>query len=127
MSGLIRELKVDSKLLPKETVQRASKYIVLTGNDRVDYNSIVELELLRKVLNDGVSNDVGKYNLCESFKTRLQWQIDGRNLQNFLELRTNKDALWEIRDLAYAIYDNLPEEHKYLYTDYLYKEKEWKD
>ena len=67
----------------------------------------------------GVSNDKLKYMLPEAFKTRLQWQIDGRNLQNFLELRTSKDALLEIQSLARAIYDSLPSEHKYLYEEYV--------
>lgn len=70
-------------------------------------------------LREGRANDQVKYMLPEAFKTRLQWQIDGRNLQNFLVLRTSKDALWEIRLLAKAIYDALPSEHKYLYSEYV--------
>jgi thymidylate synthase (FAD) len=36
-----------------------------------------------------------------------------------LELRSSKDALWEIQGLAKAIYNALPEEHKYLYEEYM--------
>lgn len=110
-------------------IERSKEYLVLPKDvnryDKVWQKQVKALEELRDELVFGKdSNDVLKYLLPESFKTRLQTQFNGRSLQNFLELRTNKDALWEIRDLAYAIYDNLPEEHKYLYTDYLYKEKE---
>ena len=42
-------------------------------------------------------------------------------LQNFFDLRTNKSALWEIRQLAFKIYENLPNEHKYLFDDYIHK------
>lgn len=108
--------------MPKEAVERASKYIVLTGNDRVDYVSILELQLLKDTLDEGVSNDIGKYNLGESYKTSLVWTINARSLQNFLSLRTDKSALWEIRDLANELFNQLPEEHKYLFVDFV-KEK----
>lgn len=68
----------------------------------------------------GTSNDRAKYMLPEAFKTRLQFQLDGRNLQNFLSLRTSKDALWEIQELARRIYAALPSEHQYLYEECMY-------
>lgn len=94
----------------------ADKWIVMTDDDRYNRYSILALQNVQEMLKKyPVSNDIAKHSLPEAFKTKLQWQIDGRNLQNFLELRTAKDAHWEIRKLAYAIYDNLPEEHQYLY------------
>jgi thymidylate synthase (FAD) len=107
---------IDNKLK-----QRASKYIVLTGDDEIDIQSIKALENLRQLVVSGKSNDVAKYCLPEAFKTSLVWTINARSLQNFLSLRTSKSALWEIRDLAQAIYNNLPEEHKYLYKEYMYE------
>ena len=95
------------------------KFIVLTGNLEVDSSSASSLCSLQDNLQDGISNDIVKYCLPEAFKTRLQWQIDGRNLQNFLALRTSKDALLEIQLLAKAIYEALPSEHKYLYSEYV--------
>ena len=95
------------------------KFCVLTGRIAVDDSIARALSSLQSSLEDGISNDISKYCLPEAFKTRLQWQIDGRNLQNFLELRTSKDALWEIQDLARAIYDALPLEHRYLYEEYV--------
>jgi len=92
---------------------------VKTGNKTIDTISHDTLYDLCEAMQDGISNDIAKYCLPESFKTRLQWQIDGRNLQNFLELRTSKDALWEIHNLASAIYQSLPTDHQYLYTDYV--------
>lgn len=90
---------------------------VTTGNAQIDKK--IEDTILAMANTENVSNDVLKYMLPEAFKTRLQWQIDGRNLQNFLELRTSKDALWEIRVLALAIYNILPQKHKYLYESYI--------
>lgn len=96
---------------------RAGKYLVYTDNSLVDRTSVHALEHLRQVLSVGTANDIAKYCLPESYKTELTWTINARSLQNFLHLRTSKAALWEIRDLANTIYKELPEEHKYLFTN----------
>ncbi len=96
---------------------RASKYLVWTDILSVDFASVVALENLRLILNDGVSNDKAKYCLPESYKTELTWTINARSLQNFIHLRSSKSALWEIRDLAKTLFDILPEEHRYLFED----------
>ena len=96
---------------------------VMTGNDYIDVRSTEQLSSVRQLLQEGYSNDQVKYSLPESFKTSLVWTINARSLQNFLSLRTNKAALWEIRELAYQLYNRLPEEHKYLFFDSLYQEE----
>ncbi len=93
------------------------KFLVLTGNETVDNASKMALNNLQKILKEGISNDIAKYCLPESYKTELTWTINARSLQNFLHLRTSKDALWEIRNLANAIYETLPQEHEYLFED----------
>jgi thymidylate synthase (FAD) len=74
------------------------------------------LENLRLLLVEGIANDRAKYALPESYKTELTWSINARSLQNFLTLRSDKSALWEIRDLSRAIYEALPEDHRYLFS-----------
>jgi len=101
---------------------RIAKYIVLTDVEMVDDMSVRALENLRAVLSEGISNDRAKYCLPESYKTSLAWTINARSLQNFLSLRSDKAALWEIRNLAGAIYAALPAEHRYLFEDHLKKE-----
>lgn len=100
-------------------MKRASKYLVWTNNLGVDFSSVCALENLRIMLNEGVSNDIAKFCLPESYKTELTWTINARSLQNFIHLRSSKSALWEIRDLAIAIYKALPEDHQYLFRDSL--------
>lgn len=99
--------------------ERAAKYLVSTGVDRVDEMSVKALENLRQLLIEGIANDRAKYALPESYKTELTWTINARSLQNFIGLRSDKSALWEIRDLSHAIFNALPEEHRYLFGESL--------
>ena len=111
----LKELK-DEECFTCSDKQRAKKYLVMTDVPLVDEMSIKALENLRLVLKEGISNDKAKYCLPESYKTELTWSINARSLQNFLTLRSDKSALWEIRELAHKIYNALPTEHKYLFS-----------
>ncbi len=112
----LKELK---KCAPfdEDDYEEASLFIVLTHNKMIDTASIKALNNLQEVLRSGASNDIAKYCLPESYKTELTWTVNARSLQNFLSLRSDKSALWEIRKLAYTIYDQLPKEHKYLFEE----------
>jgi thymidylate synthase (FAD) len=110
----LKELKSEEPFSPDQK-DRAEKYLVYTGVDLVDKMSIKALENLRIVLAEGISNDKAKYCLPESYKTELTWSINARSLQNFISLRSDKAALWEIRELANLIYETLPEDHRYLF------------
>lgn len=116
----LKELKNESEFKAGD-FENASRYLVLTGNEFVDNASINALENLRQILAKNTSLDIAKYCLPESYKTELSWSINARSLQNFIALRSSKSALWEIRELANLIYQNLPEEHKFIYEDHLAK------
>lgn len=109
-------------IINEEQFNKASKFLIFTGIETVDTNSIKELEILRKEILLGTSNDKVKYNLPEAYKTELTWTINARSLNNFLSLRTDKKALWEIRNLAYAIFNVIPDECKFIFEDRVYKE-----
>ncbi len=110
----LKELKDEEPFQSDDTI-RASKYLVMTQIALVDQMSIKALENLRQVLHSGISNDRAKYCLPESYKTELTWTCNARSLQNFIALRSDKAALWEIRDLAHALYNALPQDHRYLF------------
>jgi len=99
------------------------KFVVMTNDNSVNDGIMAQLGRLKDALDAGISNDVAKFLMPEAYKTSLVWTINARALQNFLVLRSSKSALWEIRDLAQAIYNQLPEEHKYLF-EYIYEEKQ---
>ncbi len=114
----LKELK-NIEPFSEDDFEGASKFIVLTGDERVDKASIKALNNLQALLKEGISNDIAKYALPECYKTELTWTINARSLQNFLALRSSKSALWEIRTLAFTIFEALPKDHKYLFEDYL--------
>lgn len=110
----LKELRGESAFSEGE-FERAAKYLVLCGNEMVDNAAIMALERLREVLQTTISLDIAKYCLVESYKTELTWTINARALQNFLALRSGKSALWEIQNLAKALFDALPQEHKFIF------------
>ena len=97
--------------------KRASKYVQWTGNHNVDITIFYALEDLRSLIKEGISNDIAKYALPEAYKTELMWSVNARSLQNFLSLRSDKAALWEIRSLAWEIYNAIPEDHQFLFNE----------
>ena len=115
----LKELK-DREAFEENDFKKAEEFIVLTGNSMVDSASIKALNNLQAVLKEGISNDIAKFCLPESYKTELTWTINARSLQNFIKLRSNKSALWEIREMANSLYQNLPKEHQYLFEECLY-------
>lgn len=114
----LKELNKEESFLPlcKDNYKRAQKFIVLQGHELIDFNAIHSLENLRLAVKDGIANDIAKYIIPECYKTELVWSINARSLQNFLELRTAKVVLKEIRELAYSVYKALPQEHLYLFS-----------
>ena len=99
--------------------KRAEKFVRFTSNIDVNRSIFKSLESLRLLIKKGISNDIAKYAMPESYKTEATWTMDARNLQSFLSLRSDKAALWEIRELAHAIFNQIPLEHRYLFTDYI--------
>lgn len=100
---------------------RIKKYVVLLDNEKIDINIVHSLQKLKDIISGGITNDLAKYIMPEAYKTSLVMTINARSLQNFLELRSSKHALWEIQDLAKAIYEAIPNEHKFLFDD-IFKE-----
>ncbi|WP_104721217.1 FAD-dependent thymidylate synthase [Helicobacter mesocricetorum] len=117
----LKELKNEASFLPinSDNLKRAKKFLVFTPNDFVNEASVFALENLRNLLSQNISNDLAKFAMPESYKTELTWSINARSLQNFLALRSSKSALWEIRELALAIFDIIPQDHQFLFKDFI--------
>jgi len=66
----LKELK-NQKSFDENDFERAGRFIVLTGNNMVDRASIQALNSVQNILKQGVSNDIAKFCLPESYKTEL--------------------------------------------------------
>ena len=117
----LKELKEEASFLPfcVDNMERAKHFLVFTSNQAVNEASILALENLRKLLVSNIGNDLAKFAMPESYKTELTWSINARSLQNFLRLRSSNNALWEIRALAFGLFEALPQEHQFLFSDSL--------
>ena len=99
---------------------RFEKYCVRTDNYNIDLSNALRLDRIIELLNTtDLKQDELKYLLPESYKTSLTWTINARSLQNFLKLRTSKAALAEIRSLAYSVFETIPDEHKFIFKDFV--------
>ena len=95
----------------------AFRYLIPTGDEKVDIKNIKQLNSVIELLEHGLPDDVVKYALPESFRTSLMWTINCRSLRNFLRLRTAKRAMEEIRAVAYMVFITIPNSHQFLYED----------
>lgn len=76
-----------------------------------------QFELLKLASEKCKNIDLLKSLIPESYKCDIIFTINARSLRNFLNLRLSKAAHFKIRELANFIYDAIPEEHKFLYSD----------
>lgn len=116
----LQELKDEASLwfdFPKDCPWDIGYKYLVKVDDIIDSHNIKQLGFIQTALNRGAPNDKAKYLLPEAYKTSLVMTINARALQNFLELRSSKHALWEIQLLAKAMYEAIPDEHKFLYDN----------
>ena len=111
----LKELKAYELALPSTLI---NKFLV-SVTDEIDGHNYNQLMHIIWQLNDGVANDKVKYLLPEAYKTSLVSTMNMRALQNFLALRTNKAALWEIQELARAMFDVIPTDHKFMLEEFV--------
>ena len=114
----IKELKDEAPFSEKDRdkdFERAAKYINFTGKDRLDDISIESLEKLRVMVEIGTcTNDEVKYIIPDCYKTNLIWSINLRSLRNFLSLRLSTKAHFEIRNIARAVWHEVPKEYRFM-------------
>lgn len=82
------------------------------------------MEKVKEVANrKHLKNDVAKYGLVESYKVNETISFNLRSLRHFYTLRNAKTALWEIRELANKLIEELPEDYMVFFDDLVNKEE----
>lgn len=86
-----------------------------TGDADVDMELEAWAEVIRTYVKRGVSNELTSLMLPQAYQYRWVVQFNARALINFLELRRARSAHFHIREVAEAMYECVPEDHKYLF------------
>ena len=88
-----------------------------TGNLDVDNALYGWKKTVENYVNAGTSNEITSLMLPQAYQYRWQVQFNARSLQNFLELRRAKSAHFQIREVAEAMYEAVPNDMKYLFEE----------
>ncbi len=95
--------------------------VELSKNDRVNEMLLRHTFEIIQFIKDNptIANDDLKLLLPQGFIYKMQVQFNAQALQHFLKLRTAKSAHYHIRELAVALYIELPLDHFFLFDDYV--------
>ena len=110
------ELK-DEEVFEGRNYKNANKYVYLGSEAAVNNRTIASLNSLQELVKRDMSNDVIKGCMPEAYLTDLVMTINMRSLKNFFNLRSGKGALKEIHMLADAMWNEIPESHRFLLED----------
>jgi len=90
-------------------------------NDIVNTMLDSHMNDIKQLIRDypSIGNDDIKLLLPQGFVYIMQVQFNAQSLQHFIKLRSDKSAHYHIRELANLLYSKVPEDHQYLFADYL--------
>jgi thymidylate synthase (FAD) len=80
------------------------------------------MKLVQDAVQSGASNDDIAMLLPQAYNYTWQVSMNAQSIQHFLGLRTSPHAHYDIRAVAYAIYESLPADHVYLFHDCISKD-----
>lgn len=99
---------------------KISNTIVMTGNADIDAMNIEHMiRLVHYIRENKVPNDIAKYGLVEAYKVSEQITFNFRSFREFLKLRLDARALWEIRALAEMMIAQIPDDYMIFFEDIL--------
>lgn len=104
------------------TLNKGEVVFESTGDKEVDAILVTLKKHIEVQILKGKKNDVVSLMLPQAYQYRWVAKFNYRSLQNFLALRTNKHAHFHIREVAKAMYDCLPEKHKFLFEELVYED-----
>ena len=97
------------------TLNKGEFFFEKTGDHEVDLQLSKWKETIQDMIDLGKKNDITALMLPQAFIYKFQVKFNARSLQNFFELRLARTAHYHIQEVAQAMYDVIPEEHKFLF------------
>lgn len=128
------EIEASTKVLLEMTRHRQASYGCKSSRYTLDKGEVIFestndkeiddiLEAFRKQIvnqiDKGKKNDVVSLMLPQAYQYKWVAKFNYRSLQNFIALRTDKHAHFQIREVAYEMYNVLPDNHKFLFENYI--------
>lgn len=86
-----------------------------TGNESVDHALEQWRGIVIDFVNSGLSNELTSLMLPQAYQYKWQVQFNARSLINFFELRRASSAHFMIREVAEEMYQEVPQDMKYLF------------
>lgn len=99
------------------TLNKGEVVFESTGDDEVDSILKTHKMYIEHMIKKGKKNDVVSLMLPQAYQYRWLVKFNYRSLQNFLKLRLDSHAHFHIREVAEAMLDQIPEDHKYLFQE----------
>ena len=95
--------------------------VELSKNLKVNQMMFNHVEEIKHLIHTdrSIANDDLKLLLPQGFIYKMQVQFNAQSLQHFIKLRSDKTAHYHIQDLAKELYECIPEDHKYIFTQSL--------
>ncbi len=126
------EITADTKTLLEMTRHRHANYACKSSRYTLDKGEVIfekvndpeidlQLSKWKTVIEDmiglGKPNDKVAMMLPQAYQYRWVAKFNARSLQNFFELRLDKHAHYKIREVATEMYNQIPDDHKFLFKD----------
>jgi thymidylate synthase (FAD) len=99
------------------TLNKGEIVFELTGDIEVDDILHGWKHTINYMVKIGKSNEITSLMLPQCYQYRWIAQFNARSLQNFLSLRMAKSAHFMIREVATEMFNQIPDEMKYLFED----------
>ena len=96
---------------------RDSMTFTLTKDEAINKDLAIIYDIVIAAIERGAADDDIAMLLPQAYDYTFQVSMNAQAIQHFLALRTSKSAHWDIRELAHAMFESLPEDHKYLFED----------
>ena len=104
------------------TLDKGEVYFEKTGDPEVDIQLSKWKTVIEDMISLGKKNDVVALMLPQAYQYRWVAKFNARSLQNFFELRLDKHAHYKIREVAIEMYNQIPEDHRFLFSE-IYERK----
>jgi len=103
------------------TTSKCASTMTFTPTRTAAINSKLDaiIEIVNEAITEGASDDDIAMLLPQAYNYTFQVSMNAQAIQHFLSLRTSSHAHYDIQAVADELFNQLPNEHKYLFEDSL--------